>query len=130
MKKYIHKTIRKVFGIVTVSFFLAMSIQAPVYAGMVSNSELNAAQQLELQRDEVRNLLARSDVHSYLQDQGVSESDLDERVNNMTDSEILAFHAEMDNLPAGEGFLGAVIAIIVIFMLLDIAGATDVFPGI
>jgi len=39
-------------------------------------------------------------------------------------------HAQLDSLPSGEGFLGGVIAIIVIFILLDLAGVTDVFPGV
>jgi len=37
---------------------------------------------------------------------------------------------QIDSMPAGEGVLGLVIALLVIFMLLDIAGVTDIFPAI
>lgn len=130
MKKSITATLKKLFCIFSVTSFLAMSVQAPVFAGMVSTDDLNTVNQIELKRDDVRTLVAREDVRAHLQQYGVDTNDLNDRIDSMTDSEIMQFHAEMDKLPTGEGFLGAVIAIIVIFMLLDIAGATDVFPGI
>lgn len=130
MKNSITATLKKLFCIFSISSFLAMSIQAPVFAGMVTNDDLNTANQMEIKRDDVRTLVAREDVRSHLQQYGVDPADLDARIDSMTDSEIMQFQAEMDNLPAGQGVLGTVIALIVIFMLLDIAGATDVFPGI
>jgi hypothetical protein len=36
----------------------------------------------------------------------------------------------MDMLPAGSGALGLVLGIILIFVLLDVLGATDIFPRI
>lgn len=130
MKKSITATIKKMFCIFSVTSFLAMGVQAPVFAGMVSTDDLNTVNQTELKRDDVRNLVAREDVRTHLQQYGVDASELNDRIDSMTDSELMQFHAEMDKLPAGEGFLGGVIALIVIFMLLDIAGVTDVFPGI
>lgn len=130
MMKYMTTITKKLALLFTVGCFLSMSVQTPVYAGMVSSDELYSASQMDMKRDDLRSLIARDDVRDHLQQYGVSGSDLNERINSMTDAEILEFHAEMDKLPTGEGFLGAVIAIIVIFMLLDIAGATDIFPNI
>ena len=85
---------------------------------------------MEQLRDEIRTVIARDDIRYHLLDNGVSPDDINDRINTMTGSEVLAMHAQLDSLPAGEGFLGGVIAIIVIFILLDLAGVTDVFPGV
>jgi len=130
MKNKINATFRKFIFLLTMGSFLSMSVQAPVMAGMVSSGELNAANQVQQQRDDIRTLLARDDVRSYLAEQGVSSDDLNNRINAMTDSEVAAFHQQLDNLPAGEGTFGVVIAVIVVFMLLDMAGVTDIFPGL
>ena len=75
--------------------------------------------------------LARDDVRSSLLGAGVSSADVDARVDNLSDSQVLQIHAQMNALPAGgDGVLGVIMLVIVIFMLLDVAGATDVFPGV
>lgn len=130
MKTTRYGSIRKLFSVFTLGLFLNLSFQAPVMAGMVTNSELGAAAQVAIQKDEIRSLVAREDVRSHLEQNGVNPEDVDARIDAMTDSEVQAMHAQLDSLPAGEGFLGTVIAIIVIFMLLDIAGVTDIFPRI
>lgn len=130
MKTATSKCFRKLFFLLTLGIFLNTTFQAPAMAGMIGTSELDAATQVELKKDEIRSMVAREDVRTHLLDNGVSEDDINSRIDAMTDAEVLAFHAELDSLPAGEGALGTVIAIIVIFMLLDIAGVTDIFPGI
>lgn len=75
-------------------------------------------------------MLARQDVSDYLRTQGVNPADVQSRINALSDAEISQMHSQLEQLPAGEGFLGAVIAIIVIFMLLDLGGVTDIFPRI
>ena len=45
-------------------------------------------------------------------------------------AEVIAMHQQLNNLPAGQGALGAVVLILVIFILLDVAGVTDIFPGV
>jgi hypothetical protein len=107
-----------------------LTFQAPVMAGMVSNSKLSAGAQTELQRDAIRTMVAREDIRSHLLNNGVSPEDVNARIDTMTADEIAAFESELANLPAGEGFFGAFVALIVIFMLLDMAGVTDVFPRI
>ena len=130
MKTNSYKCFRKLFFLLTLAVFLNTAFQAPAMAGMIGTSELDATTQMELKKDEIRSMLARDDVRSHLLDNGVSEDDINARIDAMTDAEVMAFHGELDSLPAGEGALGTVIAIIVIFMLLDIAGVTDIFPGI
>lgn len=110
--------------------FLTGSLVSPAMADLIPTSELLASSQLDSKRQELVSLLSRDGVTSSLIELGVDIGDARERVNNMTDAEVLSAYQQIDDLPAGEGFLGTVIALLVIFILLDIAGVTDIFPAI
>jgi hypothetical protein len=111
--------------------FMAVSIQAPVMAAMVGNHQLATQTQLQLQRDDVRTFLARDDVRESLLGYGVSLADVDTRINNLTEQELLQIQERLAQLPAGgSGILEAVLIVILIFIMLDLLGATDVFPRV
>ena len=109
---------------------LFVSVQAPALADVVSTKELAAQAQLQVQRDDVRQLIAREDVRAGLIGYGVSPADIEARIDNLTASELLQIQNQLDVLPAGSGVLSVVLTIILIFVLLDVLGATDVFPRI
>ena len=83
-----------------------------------------------MQREMVKSFLDRGDVQAQLVARGVDAHDALQRVDSLTATELAELSEQIDNLPAGEGAIGFVIGLIVIFMLLDIAGVTDVFPAI
>jgi hypothetical protein len=110
---------------------LCVSIQAPAMADMVSTPEMSTQAEMQMQRDEVRTFIARDDVRAAMLDYGVNAADVDARLDNLSSSELLQIQNQLAELPAGgNGVLGAVLAIILIFVLLDVLGATDVFPRI
>ncbi len=109
---------------------LFLSVQAPAVADIVGTQELAMQVELQLQRDDVRDLIAREDVRSALLDYGVNPADIDSRIDSLTSSELLQIQNQMGDLPAGGNILGVVLSIILIFVLLDLLGATDVFPRI
>lgn len=109
---------------------LTVSMQTAVYADVVSTAELAAQSQTETQRQQISGFLAREDVRSQLLAHGVSPGAVEDRLDNLSAAELQQLQERMDEMPAGEGILGAVIGILVIFMLLDIAGVTDIFPAI
>ena len=49
---------------------------------------------------------------------------------NLTESELLQIQDGLAELPAGGSVVGIVVGIILIFVLLDLLGATDVFSAI
>lgn len=124
------KFIRKTF-LYTLLLSLCAGFQTTAMAGVVGNDQLSVESELQIKRDEVATFIAREDVRAALVKAGVSEADVNTRVQNLTDAQVLQIHKQMSDLPAGgDGALGIIIAIIVIFMLLDLAGVTDIFPGI
>jgi hypothetical protein len=126
------KTLRKSAIFCMMIAFLSMSMQAPLMAGMIDNAELAMQAELQIQRDEVSAFKARDDVRSVLLDYGISSSDVDKRIANMTERELLQIQHQLADLPAGAdgGALGLVLGIILILVILDILGLTNVFPNI
>jgi len=114
-----------------IASMLFVSIQAPAMADVVGTKQLTMQAELQLQRNDVRDLIAREDVRAGLLDYGVSLADIDTRIDNLTASELLQIQNQLAVLPAGaDGVLGVVLTLILIFVLLDLLGATDVFPRI
>jgi hypothetical protein len=121
--------LRKTFLGSVISVFLLGSVQAN--AALVDNQQLAQQAQVEQQRDSVRTLLAREDVRAALVDYGVSEEAVDLRVNQLTAAELQQMHARLAELPAGaDSGVGLILGIIFIFIILDLLGATDIFPRI
>jgi len=124
------KNLKRPLMYVLMTAFLAGSIHAPVSADMVDNKQLAIQTELQMQRDNVRDLMARDDVRNALLAYGVSAGDVTDRINNLTEAELLQIQNQLDALPAGEGALGVVLTLLLIFILLDLAGVTNIFPGI
>lgn len=123
--------LRKTFIYSLITVFLSTGLQAQVLAGMIDTGQLAAQAEVQQQRDEVRTLLAREDVRAALLGYGVSSDAADARVDNLSTAELQQIHQQLSELPAGaDSGLGIVLGIIFIFIVLDLLGATDVFPRI
>ena len=68
-------------------------------------------------RDYIKQLLAREDVRSALIAQGIDPLEAEARIASLSDSEIIELAEQIENLPAGQGALGFLIAVLVIIVL-------------
>ncbi|MFH7321165.1 PA2779 family protein [Desulfurivibrio sp. D14AmB] len=87
-----------------------------------ANDEARARVALFLERDEVRQALARH---------GISPAEAGSRVAALTDAEVLRLAEEIDHLPAGAGvgtIVGAAVFVFIVLLVTDILGFTKVFP--
>lgn len=126
------KMLKKPLVLTLAAATLTAGMQAPAMAGLVDNEQLAMQAELQMKRDEVRSFMARDDVRAAMLDYGVNPADVDARIANMTEAELLRIQHQLDQLPAGGdgGVLGAILIVILIFVLLDVLGATDVFPNV
>jgi hypothetical protein len=131
MKTLISRLKRRLLFILA-GITLAAGSQAPALADVIGNEQLALEAEVQIQRDAVRSFVARDDVRAALLDYGVSPADVDARINNLTEAELLRIQHQLDKMPAGGdgGVLGAILIVILIFVLLDVLGATDVFPNV
>ena len=68
-------------------------------------------------RDYIKQLLAREDVRSALIAQGIDPLEAEARLASLSDAEVIELADQIENLPAGQGALGLVIAVLVIIVL-------------
>jgi hypothetical protein len=103
---------------------------APAQAGMVGTDRI-VEQRAGSARDRVADFLARDDVRARIGALGISPGEADARVAALSDDEIDAIAARIDELPAGQGAVGAVVgAALIVFLVLlvtDLLGLTHVF---
>jgi len=93
------------------------------------NPDLN---QGETARDYLQDLISREEVKAALLSRGISYLEVMQRVDSLSDAEVIELADRIENLPAGGNGVGAIIgAVVLIFLVLlitDILGFTDVFP--
>ncbi len=103
----------------------------PAQAGMVPTDRVVQSLEVRQDRDRVRQFLAREDVRRQMESWGVNPNEAAARVGGLTDAEIAAIAAEIDQLPAGQdaavAIISAALAVFLILILTDLLGATDVF---
>ncbi len=83
-------------------------------------------------RARLETFLSRDDVQGQLILLGIDPEEAASRVASLTDEEVQQIAGRLDELPAGEGGIGAIVgAIVLIFLVLlitDLLGLTDVYP--
>jgi len=109
---------------------LSLGVSRISLAGIVTTAQLVDAQQTKLERKQVRDWLARDEVRQQLTDMGVNVKAAQARVDSMTADEVHKMASNMNNMPAGAGVLETAVLVLLILILLDIAGVTDIFPNI
>ena len=82
----------------------------------------------------VNSVLAREDVMASLISQGIDMTEAKARLDNLTDSEIVSLADQIEKAPAGGGaigiIVGAAVVIVIVLVITDILGFTDVFSFI
>ena len=120
-------------GMLVTALLAGVMMQSAALAApstMVTTQQLVQETRVDQQRAHVSAFLDRAEVQSLLEARGVDVDDAQARIASLTASELATLGAQIDTLPAGEGALETLIFVLVVFMLLDIAGVTDIFPGL
>tara|TARA_R100000322_G_scaffold110633_2_gene70731 strand:+ start:252 stop:617 length:366 start_codon:yes stop_codon:yes gene_type:complete len=106
----------------------AASSQAP--AGMVSTTEVLAAEQVRVDRDQLKSMLGNDEVKQKLADLGVDPAQIENRINSLTAAELADFNQQLDEAPAAAGVGGAVgiiVFFLLVFIVTDMLCATDIY---
>ena len=114
-----------------VLFFATTFGLGTAQAGLVATDGLARENRLDADRERVMAFVERADVQREIAALGVAPDEASARVAAMSDAEIAQIAQRMDQDPAGEGAIGAIVgaALIVFIVLLitDVAGVTNVF---
>ena len=114
-----------------VMFVVSMPLGA-AQAALISTQEVLAAGDGAADRARVLAFLDRADVRKQIAALGVDPNEAAARVAALSDAQLREIAGELDELPAGQSAVGAVVgAILIIFLVLlvtDLLGLTNVFP--
>lgn len=118
-------------SLITLLSFVTVTLFAPVArAGIITTESYVEQTQTDAKREHLAQLLARDDVRAQMLAMGVDPSQLDARLAGLSDAEVAQLASEMEELPAGAGVIELLVVVVLVFVILDIAGVTDVFPFI
>lgn len=106
----------------------SLGIPTQVFAGIVGTDEAIQVETSNAARDQVKTLLARADVQKELVAAGVNPDEVNDRVNAMTDAEVVALSGKLDQAAAGGDALGIAALIFLVLIVTDLMGWTDIFP--
>ena len=114
-----------------IALLLSLSLAggySPVFAGIVTTEQL--LQQVPLDRDALVSALDRQEVRRQLMARGVDPDRARERIAALSDEQVAQLQAHMDQLPAGSGVVGILVAVLLVLVILDIIGVTNIFTFI
>lgn len=124
-----YTTMKRVMALL-VSLAMLNTYSLPAYAGVVTTEQLMQQQLDSMDRDELVSLLDRSEVRQQLIDRGVDPEHAKQRIAALSDTQIEQIKSEIDQLPAGSGAVGILIAVLLVLIILDIIGVTNIFTFI
>ncbi len=109
--------------------FVAMVCFLPVaQAVMIGTGQMMDHHQAQQDRIHVKTWLHRAELAAQLKNAGVDPSQLQARIDALTDEEVALLADQLDQLPAGSGILGTIVFIFLVLLATDILGYTEVFP--
>ena len=101
-------------------------------AALVTSEDLAIQRSAAADRARINDLMAREDIQREFKIQGISPQEAQARVNSMTDQEVSQVVGRLDQLPAGQSVVGAIIGaavlVFIVLLITDIVGWTKVFP--
>jgi hypothetical protein len=100
---------------------------APVHAVIVSTEQAIVMTERNDVVDRVTTALEREDVRAQLVTLGVDPDQAIERVNGLTAEELAAIDGQLADLPAGGSLLAVLGILLVVLIILDLVGVTNVF---
>lgn len=113
----IHRYTRTTGIIMAVMMLLISTPYQSALAALINTETILAENQSQEARDYLKQLMAREDVRSALIAQGIDPLEAEARIASLSDSEIIKLADQIENLPAGQGAIGLVIAVLVIIIL-------------
>jgi hypothetical protein len=99
-------------------------------AGVISTEAALQMEERAERIERINSVLARDSVQEQLVRFGVDPADAERRVASLSDGELQALEQRMDELPAGAGALEVLGIVLLVLLVLELVGVTDVFKSL
>lgn len=99
-------------------------------AGVVGTGDVLTEQRADVDRQSLMSMLERQDVKEALSTMGVDQSDLENRIQSLTPSELADFNQQLAEAPVGQDVVGIIVLFLLVFIVTDLLCATNIFSFI
>lgn len=124
---FTHKARRYLSAFMTALFMLTSMASLQAQAAMIGTHEVVAEQQLNVDRQALKDMLADQAVQEKMTDMGVSSADVEQRIDSLTAQELAQFNAQLEDGAAGGSVVGVIVLFLLIFVITDILCITDIY---
>nr|WP_231701575.1 PA2779 family protein [Halopseudomonas xinjiangensis] len=111
----------------TALFMLTSMASLQAQATMIGTHEVVAEQQLSVDRQALKDMLADQAVQEKMTEMGVSAADVEKRIDSLTAQELAEFNAQLEDGAAGGSIVGVLVLFLLIFVVTDILCLTDIY---
>ncbi|HLU06351.1 MAG TPA: PA2779 family protein [Woeseiaceae bacterium] len=124
-----HQSVKAIALLLAVNLVTLGFVQS-AGAGVISTEAAIEMQEREARIERINTVLARDSVQSRMIRLGVDPDVAAARVASLSDSELQQLEARMDELPAGaDGALTVLGIVLLVLLVLELVGVTDVFKS-
>jgi hypothetical protein len=109
---------------------LVAPLQSTAYAGVISTEQYLASVDRQHALSRIDAVLARADVQQRLEQLGVDPVEAIARAAALSDAELVALAANLEELPAGGSLLGVLGVVFIVLLVLELVGVTNIFTKI
>lgn len=102
----------------------------PASAAIIDTQQALAVETRETRIADIQAQLARDDVREALIERGVDPDEAQSRVASLSDHELVTLQNNIDALPAGSGIIWLAGLVLLVLLLTDFVGATDVYNDV
>ena len=99
-------------------------------AGTIGTDYMLEADARDASRTRVEALLAREDIAREMENLGVDAAVINERLDALSNAELVALESRIDRETAGGSALGVIGAVFLVLLILELLGVTDIFKSI
>lgn len=99
-------------------------------AGIITPGQAATAEAQVRHLDNVQTFLAREDVRQNLEALGVDPNSAAERAAQLSPAELAQLSGDIENLPAAGGVLEVLGILLVVLLVLELVGVTDIFNNL
>ncbi|MBT2971058.1 MAG: PA2779 family protein [Candidatus Thiodiazotropha sp. (ex Ctena orbiculata)] len=122
------KSLLKQFLIYALSLHMAIiGFPAIALAAPINTTSVIQMNERHENIDRIRSTMARDEVRSSLLEMGVNPEEVELRLDSLTDHELFVLNQQIDQLPAGGSVLGVLGALLIVLIVLEMLGVTNVF---
>lgn len=122
--------LRQISLLMILAMGFATTLSTTAVAGVVGTGDVLTEQRADVDRQSLMTMLDRQDVQDALGTMGVDKSEVENRIQSLTPSELADFNDQLAEAPVGQDVVGIIVLFLLVFIITDMLCATNVFSFI